>query len=380
MPSSTSNSKPKGAAFVKPPVDFDPEHVERPVPAQPWRALAIAAVLVTAALTAGYEIYWRGKMYVAGDFVNSSAMWAQERRKAVGDATVIIGSSRIFFDIDLDVWEEMSGVRPVQLALEGTSPRIFLGDLAKDEKFNGLVIVGVTAPLFFTQDGGLRGAVLDYIREQSPSQRVDHRLSMALEEVFAFLDEQTRPKRQIALAYLPLREGMRPRFDPRKLEVLGHDRNTELWRRVPEDETYRKEATGQWELAFSLLAPPPGPDGGPPPPMPDEAINAVIAEVKANVDKIRARGGDVAFLRLPYDGGFKPIEDQGFPRERFWDRLVAGTDSAGVTFHDYPELQGYYVPEWSHLEAREAERYTRTLAPIFYARLEERKTARAKRP
>jgi hypothetical protein len=51
-----------------------------------------------------------------------------------------------------------------------------------------------------------------------------------------------------------------------------------------------------------------------------------------------------------------------------------------VTFHDYPELQGYYVPEWSHLEAREAERYTRTLAPIFYARLEEKKAARAERP
>lgn len=379
MPSSTSSSEPKGAAFVKPPVSFDPEHVDRPVPPRPWRALAIAAVLTTVILTVGWEIYWRGKMYVAGDFKNTNALWAEQRRKAVGESTAIIGSSRIFFDIDLDVWEEVSGVRPIQLALEGTSPRIFLADLASDEKFHGLVIVGVTAPLFFTQDGGLRAEVLKYIKDESPSQKADHFLSKILDRYFAFVDEQTRPKTQITMAPLPLRDGMKLRFNVRKLEALEADRNTELWVRVAADQRFREEAKGQWQIGFELFAPPPGPDGNPAP-MPDEAINAVIAEVKANIDKIRARGGDVAFLRLPYDGGFVPIEDQGFPRERFWDRLVSQTESAGVTFHDYPELQGYYVAEWSHLEAREAERYTRALAPIFYARLEEKRAARAQRP
>ncbi|MEX0644698.1 MAG: hypothetical protein WD076_05265 [Parvularculaceae bacterium] len=364
---------------MKRPTYFDPEHVDRPVPPRPWRALAIVAVLVTVILTAGWEIYWRGKMFVAADYKNTNALWAEQRRKAVDEATVIIGSSRIFFDIDLDVWEEASGgVRPVQLALEGTSPRIFLGNLANDEKFHGLVIVGVTAPLFFTQDGGLRAEVLKYIKDESPSQRVDHFLSKSLDRYFAFVDDQTRPKTQMTIAPLPLRDGMKPRFYPRKLETLKADRNTELWARVADDEGYRKEAQGQWEIGFELFAPPPGPDGNPLP-MPDEAINAVIAEVKANVDKIRAKGGDVAFMRLPYDGGFMPIEDFGFPRARFWDRLLAVTDSAGVAFQDYPELQGYYVPEWSHLEAREAERYTRTVAPIFYARLAEKKAARAER-
>ncbi len=379
MPSSSPDLKPDAFRAPPPLAFFDPEHVERPVPARPWGALLAAALIAVIGLTAGWEVYWRGKMFVAGDYKNTSALWAQERRKAVGGATVMIGSSRIFFDVDLDLWEEATGVRPVMLALEGTSPRLFLKDLADDEAFNGLVIVGVTAPVFFTQDGGLRAEVLKYYREETPSQRADHHLTKFLDKRFAFLDEQTRPKTQMTTAPLPLREGMEPLFYPRKLSISEADRNTEMWARVVEDERYREEAKGQWALILQRLAPPPSPDGSPPPPFPQPAIDAVIAEVKANVDKIRARGGDVAFLRFPYDGLFAVAEDNGFPRERFWDALLAGTDSAGVTFHDYPELQGYEIAEWSHLTAREAERYTRALVPIFEARMAEKKAERAGR-
>lgn len=349
----------------KPLAFFDAEEVDRPTPDRNWRAIALGALAATAALTIVWEIFWRGKGMTAGDFKNTEALWAEARREATGDATVIIGSSRIFFGIDLDVWEEASGVRPVQLALEGTSPRIFLKDLAEDPEFNGQVIVGVTVPLFFGTDGGLRAAAIKYRRDETPSQRLDHVLSKQLEGIFAFIDEQTRPKRQVAIWPAPLREGMKPRFSPRKLESLKADRNTELWARVATDERYLAEAKQQWLFGTKNNAPPPGPDGKPPA-MPDAAIDAVIAEVGANIKKIRARGGDVAFMRLPYDGAFAALEDAAFPRARFWDRLVKETDSVGIAWQDHAALQGHYIVEWSHLEASAAEDYTRAVAPIFY--------------
>ena len=58
----------------------------------------------------------------AGDLDDGMSHWAVERRKlAAGDhdGVVIFGSSRILFDTDLDAWEEMTGRRPVQLALAG---------------------------------------------------------------------------------------------------------------------------------------------------------------------------------------------------------------------------------------------------------------------
>jgi hypothetical protein len=357
---------------------FDAERVSREVPSKPWRALVAAALGATALLSAGYEIFWRSKGLEPGDFNNTPALWAEARRKATGDATVILGSSRIFFGTDLDVWEELSGVRPVMLALEGTSPRIFLKNLADDEAFRGTVFVGVTVPLFFATDGGKRADVLDYARDETPAERADHAMTKFLERHIAFIDEQSRPKRQVAIWPFPLREGMLQKFDPRKLSVSGPDRDTRLWRRVLEDARYREEATDQWAIGMNRNAPPPGPDGKRPQ-MPDAAINAVIAEVKANVDKIRARGGDVIFLRMPYGGAYTPMEDTGFPRARFWDRLVKETDSIGVSWHDYPALQGYELPEWSHLSASEATRYTRALVPIVYGEIE-RKSASVKNP
>jgi hypothetical protein len=352
---------------------FDAEHVERATPEKPWRLLAIGVVAAAAALTAGYEALWRGKGLDAGDYNNTKALWSEARRRASGDAAVIIGSSRIFFGADLDAWEDISGERPVQLALEGTSPRIFLKDLADDEAFRGTVFVGVTVPLFFATDGGKRADVLDYARAETLAERADHAMTKVLERYVAFIDEQSRPKRQVAIWPFPLREGMLAKFDPRKLSVSGPDRDTRMWRRVEEDERYRKEATDQWAIGMNRNAPPPGPDGKRPQ-MPDAAINAVIAEVRANVDKIRARGGDVVFIRMPYGGAYTPMEDTGFPRERFWDPLVKETNSVGVSWHDHPALQGFDLPEWSHLSASEATRFTRALVPIVYAEIEKKRS------
>lgn len=353
---------------------FDPEHVERDTPARPWRAIVVAALIATAALTAGYEFFWRAKGMAAGDYNNTEGLWAEARREATGEATVIVGSSRIFFGADLDVWEAATGERPVQLALQGTSPRVFLTDLANDESFRGLVVVGVTVPIFFTRDGGLRADYLQHYRNETLAERADHEMMKRLESVFAFLDEQSRPKRQIRIWPMPLRDGMAPRFDPRKLEALGPDRNAHLWERVEWDERYREEAKAMWALTLERRGGP-GPDGKAAP-NPRDLLPGVLAEVKANVDKIRARGGDVAFVRFPYGGAYTAAEDNGFPREIFWDQLGPATNTATVTWHDYPSLQGYTLPEWSHLSKSEATRFTTALVPILAEEIEKKRAER----
>jgi len=372
-PSDTQN------AYPAPKTDFfDPEHVERPVPALPWRAVALAVAAATMALTFGWEFFWRDRDYVANDFKNTPALWLQARRNAKDDATVLIGSSRMFFDANLDVWEETTDVRPIQLSLEGTTPTPFLEDLAKDEEFKGTVIAGVTVALLFT-DFAYRGEVLDYARKQSPSQYADHVLSLQIEKVFAFIDEQTRPKRMIHLAELPLRDGMEKRADVPKLEVIAIDRNAHVWSYAAEHPEYAEHHKDAWRDEMKFLSGP-GPGGGPPiGEVSDEKAGELIQRIKKGVDAIRARGGDVAFVRFPYAGDYAPFEEKYFPRERFWDRLISETDSAGVYWKDYPELQGYFLPEWSHVEAEDAQRLTRNLTPILYAEMEKKKAERAER-
>lgn len=367
MPSSISSSEPK---LARP---FDDDIVTRDIPNRPWRALFAAALAAAFAVTLGWELYWRGHWLSPNDFKNTAGLWAQERRKAKGDATVIIGSSRILFDIDLDVWEEISGVRPIQLALEGTSPQPILADLAADPEFNGLVVVGVTAPLTFS-GYALRGDVVSYAKSESPSQRIDHFLAMQLEKVFAFIDDSTRPKTMLFHANWPLREGMSRRMEPRKLMILGPDRNAEMSRRVIEDEDFRQLAKDVWADGINPRLAPLKDPNSPAFAEIEKRTKEIITAISADVEKIRARGGEVAFARMPYDGLYAEFEDLAYPREKAWDRLLEASNSFGVHFADYPALQGHYIVEWSHLAPRDAERFTAAFVPIFYDLLEKRKS------
>jgi hypothetical protein len=362
VPSSTSSSKPQ---LARP---FDDDVVRRPVPDRPWRFLAVAALLATLALMTCWEVYWRAQWHIPGDFKNTASLWAQERRKAKGDATVLIGSSRIFFDIDLDIWEEKSGIRPVQLALEGTSPQPVLSDLAADNDFNGTVVVGVTAPIAFS-GYAYRGDVIAEANSEAPFERAGHVLWMQIDKLFAYTDEMTRPKTMIFNADLPLREGMRRRMQPHKLAIHNADRNTEMWARVVEDQPYQQLARDVWGNSMGPLL-----EGLKDPDSPVYgAIEAQTAEIitamKADIEKIRARGGDVAFARMPYEGLYEEVEEKAYPREKAWDKLLAETNSVGVHFKDYEALQGFYIVEWSHLAPRDAEAFTTAFVPILYGEM-----------
>jgi len=51
-------------------------------------------------------------------------------------------------------------------------------------------------------------------------------------------------------------------------------------------------------------------------------------------------------------------------RAQTWGVLLAKTGAPGVHFQDHPELQGFWLPEWSHLATHDAVRFTRALYAI----------------
>jgi hypothetical protein len=72
----------------------------------------------------------------------------------------------------------------------------------------------------------------------------------------------------------------------------------------------------------------------------------------------------VIFVRPPSGERYLEFENRVFPRAETWDVLLAESGVPGIHFEDHPELQGYRLPEWSHLSAAEAERFTAALQPI----------------
>ncbi|MHA6204672.1 hypothetical protein ACXU4B_09635 [Dyella soli] len=332
------------------------------MPERPWRGIFIVALVLTVLLLAAWEWRWRDFGATPG-YRNSNGLWAMQRRRidqGEGDATVLIGASRVLFDVQLPVWERLAGSRPIQLALEGTSPLFALEDLADDPRFTGRLLVGIAPDVFFS-GFQYRPGLVKYFRKETPTQRAGQWLSMHLVEPYLAFDDPdfalfTVLKRQA----WPVRPGRHPFVDVRKLMTMEADRNCHLWSKVETDPEYRDLARQIWMQRF----------GPPPPGAPTAAempgiIKEQITRTAAAVAKLRARHVQVLFVRMPSAGPYLAFENKVFPREKTWDVLIASTGAPGIFFADYPELSGYDLPEWSHLSAADAGRFTASLYPII---------------
>jgi hypothetical protein len=334
---------------------------ERDVPAQPWRKILLGAVILFALMLGAWEWHWRA-FGVRPAYRNDSGLWAIQRRRidaGEGNATVVIGSSRSFFDLQLDVWQKLDGERPIQLAFEGTTPLPFLEDLAADPNFTGRLIVGVAPQLFFSGFGFHKDAI-PYYHKESPSQRVGQWLSMHLIEPFwAFDDDDyalaTVLQRQ---PWWPERPGKPNRLHVRRLSESGADRATHLWGKVADDPQYQALARFIWSQHLK-----PSPDDPPADKAAKTRDEQIDRAVKA-VATLRARGVKVLFVRPPSAGPYLAFDDQLFPRAQAWDVLLAKSGVPGIYFSDYPELSGFDPPEWSHLKLADAQKFTAALHAI----------------
>lgn len=368
MPSSTSNSENSQVrpGFVRLTASDRPGVAqpvpERDIPAMPWGPIWLGALALLLVLFGAWEWHWRA-FGAEPSYRNSDGQWAQQRRRinhGEGGKTVLVGSSRVLFDVQLPVWEKALGERPIQLALEGTSPLPVLEDLAADPDFSGRLLVGIAPDVFFT-GFRYRGKVVDYTKKQGPSQRSGTWISQTLlEPNFAFYESDFALGTVLERQAWPLRPGMTRDLHVRRLSVSALDRNTRMWSKLVDDPAYAKLAQDTWAERFN----------GPPPPFIDtpeklsKVINEQIEKTAVAVAALNARGVEVVFLRAPSNGGYYAFEQKVFPRETTWDALLRRTGAPGIHFEDYPELQGYALPEWSHLSAAEADRFTAALAPL----------------
>lgn len=358
MRSSISNSKRLTAADrpgVAQPVPT------RDVPDRSWPAMLLGAVLLAVLMTAAWEWHWRAFGAVPG-FRDDDALWARERRRidaGEGNATVLIGASRTFFDVQLPVWQRLSGRRPIQLALDGTSPLFALEDLANDDAFTGRLLLGVAPDIFFS-GFEYRAGLARYVRKESPSQRIGKILSMhLLEPWFAFYDPDFALFTVLRRQSWPEREGL-DGHEVRKLSITEADRNNYMWSKLETDSGYRALVRGIWAEFFDAAAP-----------TAQEAaaaqrdLDEQIRRTTVAVAKLRARSIPIIFVRDPSAGEYLAFEDRVFPRKSTWDVLLAKTQVRGIHFQDHRELQGYDLPEWSHMTRASAERYTEALYRII---------------
>jgi hypothetical protein len=296
---------------------------------------------------------------MAPSFSDTAVSWTLARRSVSRpefDGVVLIGSSRILADIDGAAFAEIYGGRaPVQLGINGADSRPVLRRLANDPAFCGTVVCDVLPHLFFAQDEQANGDPAAEANDQSPSilSLVEHHLRLMVQRICVFRVSDVAPKR--VLESLIRRSRL-----PVQWRIGNFDRSESIdFSRLEDgdldglEQSYvRRRASARGVAHEQLLR--------------------NLETIDDMVSRIERRGGHVAFVRFPASGAVLAVEEQVFPRAETWDVLAVHTHAVSIHFADYPALSGFTCPDGSHLDRREAVRFTRVLAEILKDKLQGR--------
>jgi len=324
----------------------------------------IISVCITIISLAVWEWHCRSEGFVATQ-EDTKALWAERRAMILDNdpnQVIISSASRGHFDFQLNEWEQATGVRPLMLSADGRGPAAVIQDIVENTQFNGTLVINVTPDLFFVPQadsvfGWWRGkAWVDYYYKRTYAQIFNHQLSYLLQPSFAFLtsgeegdpdlksmvnDWSSEPDR--AKAGVPF-----PRF-----AFVENDRNCNMLDKVTQDTAFAAIIQRAWMEH-------------------EDSVNRYIDHQQEIFDfyinlikKLKDRGGEVVFTRNPSGGKVWDNEKLIYPRNEWWDRFIQQIDCQGYYFTDYPQLNQFDPPEWSHLATPDARIYTKEMVALF---------------
>ncbi|MDZ4148688.1 MAG: hypothetical protein U1C58_10420 [Flavobacteriaceae bacterium] len=326
------------------------------------QTLIIAFTLSVMSLGA-WEFYWRSQgFYPTID--DNKELWATQRvrvENATNKDVVLMGSSRVLFDFQLNEWENETGKRPIQLACVGSSPLPVFHDIVEKTNFTGTVLIGVTPGLFFSttnpkaQPWEWPQSRVDYYYKRTYAQRLNHALSMLVQESFTFLSEDEGVdglKLKELVGKIKVGERVPDPMPPfHSFGEIAKDRNLKMKEIAVTDTAYANSIKKVW-MFFGKGAPPPD-------------KKSTMAFFLTDLKKFKARGGKVILVRCPSSGGVRIGENMGLPRNKFYDDLVQQARVKAYHFEDYNQFKNLDCPEWSHLSATDAQFFTTELVKIM---------------
>ena len=330
--------------------------------------------MMLAVATAAWEIYCRSLGYLPS-IDDSGDLWTEVRRQVEPESFVIVGDSRPLFDLDLDELEKGLGKRPLQLAQPGSCAFPVLNDLINDQTFHGTILCSIVPALYFAPPDAFpmkeSEKAVRRSHTQTYAQRASHDLGIYLDECFASVNQDDLTLSAL-LGQIPIRNRpnahVPPPFPP-YFASLNRERRARMIERCAMPGKLQDRVRYGW---IPLFTPPPPPSW-----IPEEKFGMMMksafekrfTDTKALVDKLRARGGKIVFVRFPMNGELKAFENKKTPRAAIWDPLIKQTAVPGIYFEDYPELASFTCPEWSHLSAGDSVEFTKRLVPHLRAAL-----------
>ncbi len=323
-----------------------------------FRTAFFFTIILLIITTTMWELHWRRQGYTP-NIKDSAGLWAKQRSRIINEGkrgTVIIGSSRVLFGLNLEVWrDEIDKTSPIQLSSMKSAPIVLLRDIANDKHFSGFLVIGVTPGPFFLGNSDIAGLIINY-QNETLAQAWGQQISQSLENRFAFMDSEANLLSSLEDINWPNRPiKMQATLETPKLANMLANRQANMWLKLEQDTSYQNKIKSLWSMGLKPLLFK----------QPESKKLQRIEEVTSLVKQIRSRGGEVIFVRLPSSGLYRTWESNELPKNDYWNRLLSVSNARGFHFEDYEKLRQFKLPDTSHLANNEAIAFTRELAKLI---------------
>ena len=324
----------------------------------------VGTIVVVLGFAFSYEWYWRSKGLNIS-YNDDKVLWARHRRQVYmpsDQATILLGSSRIKFDVDVATWKEETGEKAIQLSLPGTPPHLILRHLANDVNFKGKVIIDVMELQFFAIDRERREKsareAIEYFDNETPAQKTGALINHTLESKIVFLEEGLLGLTRLLDDFqLPNRAGVTGAPEIiKEFRTLSFERQGFLTPIFLSDTLLQKRQMENRKKSGALSIRPS---------LKGESLDELFKALATSISKIRKRGGEVIFIRPPSSGEDWRIENIVNPRPFYYEALLTSTKTQGIHFLDYSETAKLICVDGSHLSPQDAVIYTRHLIKIL---------------
>jgi hypothetical protein len=303
---------------------------------------------------------------------DTAELWASQRARASGigdDALIIVGSSKAQLGLDLRVLAEVTGMKPVQLAIDGSPNLEVIENLANDETVNGTVLISTSLRLLFPSKNANRiNQWIDVYEKKyrnlwfpEKEQLLKAKLQsisalyasmIPLDALIPLLFNEKKSLRNLYLKTLPSRERNAdytlvnmPGFYIRRVErTLSHPLPEEAYKSYDSFQASVISVAKEKNSKFN-------------------ADPKRLRRIKTAIEKLKNRGVEVIISRFPLSDLVEYISDIRYPKA-LWDSVVSDFGVRIIDYRDHPEL-AYQLPDGAHLDIKQKSEFTQRFARIL---------------
>ena len=337
MPSYTSNS----------------DTLSRRIPDIEWKPTLLSVALIVVTFFSFSEFILRKAGFIPS-VIDDPALWSISRDKVYNDnSIVILGASRILIGFDKATYLNSSTDSDVvYLAIPSlTNSLASLKDLADDEKFNGTTIVSIHRDSFLSTTTSEQKKYTDYYHnEWSTNKKINRTIATHIQDNLASVQSHLNIPRIISsltgdyknFTFLP------PFATSNKDRSIRADYNMRhaALQKIHEQH-YQDVMKSITKTKISIAD-----------------IITTIELYNLYAHKIRERGGQVIFLRMP-SGECGKLENYSQDIKLIFSTIASHLDHTFIDAYQWPALASFSSADCSHLDYRDASHFTLQLAPIL---------------